>query len=96
MQEDSIFKNAYSFVNCEEQVTICIENISDDIGGFIRAFTYTKKTDRRATFLLVLLIRDDFQLADGNYIMEPMEIPKKNNVNNVIFLPYAAFKLSGN
>jgi len=51
------------------QITICIENISDDIGGYVRAKEYLRLFPGfRSKTIMILLINDDYILADGSHI----------------------------
>lgn len=65
-----ILKNAYSYKTREGlHFTVCIENITDDIGGYMRACSFMKNFHSiLGTIHLLMLVRDDYQLADGNYL----------------------------
>lgn len=85
------FNNAYSF-SCDcRNITICLENISDDIGGFLRAWAYAENNLHTDNFLLIGLIRDDYQLADGSF----MTVSHYNRTailkNDIVLVSYSMF-----
>lgn len=71
-----------TYMRCVFQVnelTVCIENISDDIGGFLRAKEYLKlKPSFRPGTVLILLVSDDGILADGSHVEESTLYYKEN------------------
>lgn len=69
---DTILNNAYQFYKeSGEILTIFIENISDDIGGYLRVRNYLKLPPGFLNnTLLLLLIRDDLVMADGGTVWD--------------------------
>lgn len=66
-----------------DQLTVCIENISDDIGGYLRAKEYLKLIPSfRPGTILILLVSDDGILADGSHV-EESTLYFKENVKHV-------------
>jgi len=50
-------------------LTCCIENVSDDIGGFIRSKEYLRLPPSfRPKTILIMLVNDDGILADGSHV----------------------------
>lgn len=69
---DVVMNNAYHYTLMDgHDLTVFIENISDDIGGYLRAQKYIQLPPgfRNDTFLL-MLIRDDLITADGKSVYD--------------------------
>lgn len=72
LQYDTILNNSFQFQRENgDLLTIFIENISDDIGGYLRVCRYLKLPPGfLKNTLLLLIIRDDLVLADGGSVWE--------------------------
>lgn len=69
---DTALNNAYHFRHTNGHIlTVFLENISDDIGGYLRAQKYIQLPPgfRNDTFLL-MLVRDDLVTADGKSVYD--------------------------
>lgn len=69
---DTILNNAYQFYKENGEIlTIFMENISDDIGGYLRVRNYLKLPPGfLKNTLLLLIIRDDLIMADGKTVWD--------------------------
>lgn len=87
--------NVYQFIDKNKtKFYICIENISDDIGGFFRVNAYLKEPyELHREVQLIALVRDDYQLADGSILSTNLELMDRENQRKrrVHFLTYREF-----
>ena len=87
--------NVYQFIDKNKtKLYICIENISDDIGGFFRVNAYLKEPyELHREVQLIALVRDDYQLADGSILSTKPELMDRENQRKrrVHFLTYREF-----
>lgn len=71
-QYDTVMNNAFLFDTGDgSQLLVCIENVSDDISGFLRVQKYLQLPPGfQKNILLLILICDDLILADGKSVYE--------------------------
>lgn len=84
-----VLNNVYCLTDKENTLSyICIENISDDIGGFFRANAYLKEpAELHKRVQLIALVRDDYQLADGSILSTIPELmnPENQRKRRILF-----------
>lgn len=95
---DYVLHNVYCYTDKNNHLSyLCIENISDDIGGFLRVNAYlAEPANLHEKLQLIALVRDDYQLADGSILSTQPEWMNLENQRKrrIRFFKYSDFPVT--